>query len=83
VRILAAEVPDAPGTPVKSSASKTQITIRWTAPPNNGGVLITQYNVYVKPDGESYTVYSEHSDMYDLTYTLSVLTEDIGRSFHF
>lgn len=68
IRILAAETPSAPSTPTKVEASKTHIQIRWQAPSSNGGVIIDYYSVYVKPEGESYTIVAKDTDMFDLRY---------------
>ena len=68
---------------MRYDAAKNFITVRWTAPSSNGGIIIDSYNVYVKPDGEQYTIYHLHTDMYDLVYTLIVDEVDIGRTFHF
>jgi hypothetical protein len=83
VRILAADYPSAPGTPYKFDGTKSQITIRWTSPVNNGGVIIDRYNVYVKPNGESYTIEHTHLDMFNLEFTRQIDPEDIGRTFYF
>ena len=47
VRILAAELPNAPILPTLTSQSKTTIIIRWVPSTYNGGVPILSYNVYV------------------------------------
>lgn len=43
---MAATVPSAPSVITIVSQSETQITISWTANANNGGTLLTQYNLY-------------------------------------
>lgn len=44
--VMAAIKPSAPGVPTKITASITQIYFSWTAPSDNGGTLITDFNVY-------------------------------------
>ena len=43
---MAAVKADAPGTPSRKTASETSITIEWTAPSDDGGDSIDNYNVY-------------------------------------
>lgn len=50
--ILAADVPDAPGTPIITSATSTQITVSIVASEDNGGSLVTAYELY-RDDGNS------------------------------
>jgi hypothetical protein len=45
--IRAATEPSAPGTPVKVSATTSNIVIQWAAPSYNGGTSLTLYSVYV------------------------------------
>lgn len=42
---MAATLPLAPGTPVSKFSSETSITIEWTAPLEDGGTPITDYQV--------------------------------------
>jgi titin len=41
-----AVVPDAPGAPVKTFADGSTIEISWTAPSNNGGSVVTKYEIF-------------------------------------
>jgi hypothetical protein len=45
VGIIAAIVPDTPGTPTYLLSTKTQIAFKWTAPLSNGGSAITGYKI--------------------------------------
>ena len=84
VRILAAEVPNSPGTPTKVEASKAHITIRWTLSTYNGGVPIETYKVYAKTQGAaSYDHVHTVTELADLSYTLSVPVENIGVTYMF
>jgi hypothetical protein len=42
---MAATLPTAPGTPYRVSSTETSIMIEWTAPSDNGGTVITDYQV--------------------------------------
>jgi hypothetical protein len=42
---MAASLPSAPGTPTKVTSSETSITIEWTAPEDDGGSPIFDYQV--------------------------------------
>jgi hypothetical protein len=44
--MIAALIPDAPVSPAKLSATKTDISIQWSAPLSNGGAVIRHYLVY-------------------------------------
>jgi len=50
-------VPDAPTSLTKVSASKTQISLSWSAPANNGGTAVLDY--VVEMDDNNDDVYSE------------------------
>ena len=68
VRILAAVVPDAPASPILVSASKTQITIRWNPPTQQGGVPVESYNIYSTPAGGAFTLSGTVTDLSDLSF---------------
>jgi hypothetical protein len=78
---LAAEIPDAPGIPVKVDSSKTFITIRWTESAYTGGVPIDSYNVYARPNSDDYELMTTATDLSDLSYTLTVPSENIGVTY--
>jgi hypothetical protein len=67
-RILAAAVPTPPGAPINVDSQKSYILIRWTPPTNSGGILINFYSVYLKPDGESYTIVKNITNIAELSY---------------
>lgn len=81
IRILAAEIPSAPLAPEKVAADKTFITIRWQAPSSTGGVPISSYQVYVKPEGGSFTLSQTLTDLSDLVYTETIPTANIGETY--
>lgn len=83
IRILAAEVPGAPGTPTKVESTKTYIVIRWTASTYTGGVPIESYNVYARPGSDPYELQTTHTDLSDLSFTIVVPTENIGVTYQF
>lgn len=63
--------------------SKTKITIRWVASTYTGGVPIEKYGIYVRLEGASYLLVHTHSDLTNLVYTHSILSQDIGKTFSF
>jgi hypothetical protein len=83
IRILAAEVPDAPGTPTKVDSDKTFITIRWTEPVYTGGVPVESYNVFARPNSDAYELITLHTDLSNLSYELTIPTENIGVTYQF
>lgn len=74
--VMAAIAPSAPGTPTKISASTTEIYFHWTAPTDNGGTPITDYNVYWdEGTGGSFTLLGTSLNM--LSYTKSGLSSGV------
>ena len=43
--IVAGVVPDAPGTPMYLTSTRTQVAFRWIAPTYNGGSPLTGYKI--------------------------------------
>jgi len=73
VRILAAEVPNAPAVPFKIESSKTHIKIGFVGSTYTGGVPIESYNVYARLDSEAdFTLQETISELSDLTHFLTV-----------
>lgn len=81
IRILAAEVPGAPGAPTKVESSKTYIKIRWTASTYNGGVPIESYGIYARPNSDAYQLMTTLTELSDLSYVMSVPSENIGDAY--
>jgi hypothetical protein len=46
INILASDKPGKPYAPVYIASTSTTITLQWKDVPDNGGSLITQYNIY-------------------------------------
>jgi len=68
---------------LKVAADKTFITIRWLASNFTGGVPISNYNVYVRPQGGSYILAAVITDFSDLVFTQNVPNANIGKSYSF
>jgi len=47
--------PSAPGSLTAMPGGQTIINLRWTAPSNNGGTIITGYKIEVSTDGSTFT----------------------------
>jgi titin len=77
--LRAAVAPNAPGTPVKTFADKTAITIGWTVPTDDGGAPISAYLVFMD-DGAS-GAFVSLGTVTGLTYAATGLTTGGGYLF--
>ena len=81
---LAAQVPQAPSTPSKVSADKSQITIGWTPSPDDGGSPLTQFRILWNAGGEEEVFLETATVSADtLQYTRSGLNAYAGLPFKF
>jgi hypothetical protein len=83
IRILAAEVPNAPAAPFKEESSKVHIKIRWQASTYTGGVPIESYKIYARPGADAYQHMTTVTELSDLSYVLTVPAENIGVTYQF
>ena len=84
VQIIAGTIPGKPATPTKYSASVDAIEIRWTEP-DNGGSVITNYNVYWDNGvGDGNFILKGSSNGYE-TFTVTKTDDNLvaGRSYEF
>jgi hypothetical protein len=73
--ILAAQAPSAPISVTKQSATKTAITIQWTAPKSDGSSALTGYNIFWDNGTGTIIATSIGSTIWStLTFTQSGLT---------
>lgn len=74
--------PDAPGTPLKTYADKTQINISWTAPSSDGGATISDYEVYMDDGaGGSFASQGKTGSGSTLTFNKTGLTTGLSYLF--
>jgi len=74
VSVMAATLASAPGTPTRKFSSETSIGIEWTAPADNGGTPITDYQVFWDSgEGGAYTLLGNSLNTLEYTpsYTLN------------
>jgi hypothetical protein len=81
VRILAAEVPNAPTVPLLVESQKTFIEIRWPAATYNGGVPISSYFVYARANADPFVLVATHFNMTYLSYKQVVPAPNIGVTY--
>jgi hypothetical protein len=80
--IRAASEPDQPDTPVKVSATTSQITIQWTSPVYNGGNSVTDYLIYISAaTNTAYAPLAYTGSPGTLTYIATGLTR--GELYYF
>ena len=72
--------PGKPGTPVKKSTDKTSITIKWSAPTDNGGADVTNYEVLMD-DGKGGKFTSIGLTGNQLEYAVSGLSTGLAYRF--
>ena len=77
--MIAASLPSAPGIPTNTAASKTSITVGWTAATDNGSPVIN-YAIYYSVNSGSFTTLDINVGAL-LTYTVSGLSE--GNNYKF
>ena len=81
---LAAQVPQAPNTPFKVTADRSQITIGWTPSLDDGGSPLTQFHILWNAGGEEDTLLETATVSADTTqYTRSGLNAYAGLPFKF
>ena len=74
VSVMAATLASAPGAPTRKFSSETSIGIQWTAPADNGGTPITDYQVFWDSGvGGAYTLLGNSLNTLEYTpsYTLN------------
>jgi len=70
---MAADLPSAPGTPIRYNSTETSVTIIWTPPQDNGGTPISDYIVYwdAGTGGQFVSLgSSQYANIYTPPYTL-------------
>jgi hypothetical protein len=79
ISLIAAQFPGKPGTPTRTSANKTSITVGWTAAAANGSA-VTNYKIYYSVNsGALQTLNTSVGNV--LTYTVNSLST--GNNYRF
>ncbi len=78
----AATAPDAPSNLTATASGRTEITLSWRAPSNNGGAAVTGYQIEVSANaGGSWTNLETNTGSAATTYTHTGLTEGDTRHY--
>lgn len=81
---MAATVPTQPAAPLKVTADKTQITVKWVAPSDDGGTSLTGYILQWNEGGEGTDFFDLFTcDQNTLVYTRDSLLLFAGMPFKF
>jgi hypothetical protein len=73
---MAASLSFAPGTPTRSASTETSITIVWTAPTDNGGTPIFDYQVlWDQGTGGSFVSLGSSSNQLEFTPNYVLITD--------
>jgi hypothetical protein len=81
VSIVAATVPDAPATPVRTGSTLTSISISWSAPAN-GGSPILNYKLFMNA-GTGSATYSEIDTVSSSTFAYTKFSLTTGQNYKF
>jgi hypothetical protein len=67
VDYIASDFPDAPSQPVRVSSTASEVVIQWTPPIDNGGEVITGYEIYHKLSSEPESSWALVGTITDIT----------------